>query len=49
MNHLRAVAITARAITCWVFGSWTENEARVEVNRARELIGQPPMDLGRPR
>lgn len=42
-QFLRAVGITAKAITCWVFGSWTEGEARAEVNRARAMIGRPPL------
>ena len=43
--HLRAVGITAKALACWVFGSWTENEARTEVNRARAMIGRPPLEM----
>ena len=46
MNHLRAVGITARALACWVFGSWTEGEARAEVNRARAMIGRTPAGRG---
>lgn len=43
MRYLRAFWITAGALTAFVFGHITEDEARRRVNEARALIGQPPV------
>ena len=43
MKYLQAIGITANALGRWIFGSWTEQQARDEINRARALIGRQAM------
>ena len=43
MRYLQAIGITANALGRWIFGSWTEQQARDEINRARALIGRQAM------